>query len=143
MNPDGTVIGTAVITKQGSGIKILLNVATMPEGVHGIHIHAVGKCEGPAFASAGGHLNPDMKMHGKDNPMGPHAGDMENITIGGGGVGRTTLTDDKVTVDGTGPNSLFHPGGTAIVIHAMPDDYKTDPAGNSGARIACGVIEKN
>lgn len=138
MNGQGKQIGTAVITASGTGIAIALKVSELPPGVHGIHIHTVGKCEGPSFASAGGHLNPGMKMHGKDNPMGPHAGDLLNFMVDGSGMANTTLNDDRVSL--FGPNSLFHEGGTSLVIHAMPDDYMTDPAGNSGARIACGVI---
>jgi Cu-Zn family superoxide dismutase len=139
MNAQGLQIGTATITSAGRGVAIALKLTGLPPGVHGIHIHSVGKCEVPAFASAGGHLNPDMKMHGKDNPMGPHAGDLPNFTVDANGMSDSTVTDDHVTL-ADGPNSLFHQGGTALVIHAMPDDYKSDPAGNSGARIACGVI---
>ena len=93
----------------------------------------------PAFTSAGGHLNPTSKKHGKDNPEGPHAGDLLNIQVQASGDGKASLLDPNVTL-GEGPNSLFHEGGTSIVIHEKTDDYKTDPAGNSGARIACGVI---
>lgn len=139
VNAMGMQIGTATISAAKTGVRIRLNVSNLPPGVHGIHIHTVGQCQGPAFASAGGHLNPDMKMHGKDNPAGPHAGDLLNFTVGASGKAKATLTDTMVTL-GNGPNGLFHPGGTALVIHAMPDDYKTDPAGNSGARIACGII---
>lgn len=141
VNTKGDKIGTATLTETKGGVRIVVNVSQLDPGVHGIHIHAVGKCEGPAFASAGGHFNPEMKMHGKDNPAGPHAGDLLNFTVGKDGKAKATLIADKVTL-GDGANSLFHPGGTALVIHAGPDDYKTDPAGNSGARIACGVIEK-
>ena len=126
---------------KGGGVRIVVTVTSLPPGDHGIHIHTVGKCEGPMFTTAGGHLNPDMKMHGKDNPMGPHAGDLLNITVDAKGKAKATLVASGVTF-GPGPNSLFHDGGTALVIHAAADDYKTDPAGNSGARIACGVIEQ-
>ncbi len=117
----------------------MLDVRQWPPGTHGIHIHTVGKCAGPDFATAGGHLNPGPKMHGKDNPMGPHAGDLLNFDVDADGKSHATLMADHVTLT-DGPASLFHTGGTALVIHAMPDDYKTDPSGNSGARIACGVI---
>ena len=123
------------------GVKIEVNVSQLPPGKHGIHIHAVGKCEGPAFTTAGGHLNPDTKKHGKDNPEGPHAGDLLMIDVKADGTAKATLLDTMVTL-ADGPNSLFHDGGTSIVIHEKEDDYKTDPAGNSGARIACGVIQK-
>ena len=141
VNGMGMPVGTASLSATKTGVKIKLNVSNLPPGVHGIHIHAVGKCEGPVFTTAGGHLNPDMKMHGKDNPMGPHAGDLLNFTVDAKGKSKATLTADHVTM-GDGANSLFHTGGTALVIHQGPDDYKTDPAGNSGNRIACGVIEK-
>jgi Cu-Zn family superoxide dismutase len=135
----GKKVGVAALTATKGGVRIVVTVDGLMPGMHGIHIHTVGKCEGPAFASAGGHLNPDMKMHGKDNPMGPHAGDLLNITVDAKGHAKATLVASGVTL-GPGANSLFHDGGTALVIHATADDYKTDPAGNSGARIACGVI---
>ena len=140
MDAQGNRIGVAAFTATKTGVTIELNVTELPPGMHGVHIHAVGKCDGPAFTTAGGHFNPDMKMHGKDNPMGPHDGDLLNFDVAENGTADVKVTAEHVTL-GDGPNSLFHPGGTSIVIHAGPDDYKTDPAGNSGARIACGVIE--
>ena len=141
VNAQGTKIGTAKIVPAKKGVKIEVNVSQLPPGKHGIHIHAVGKCEGPAFTTAGGHLNPDTKKHGKDNPEGPHAGDLLMINAKADGTAKATLLDTMVTL-GDGPNSLFHEGGAAIVIHEKEDDYKTDPTGNSGARIGCGVIQK-
>jgi Cu-Zn family superoxide dismutase len=138
-NAQGQKIGTATISQADGGIRIDVQVSQLPPGTHGIHIHTVGKCEGPAFTSAGGHLNPTSKKHGKDNPEGPHAGDLLNIQVQASGDGKASLLDPNVTL-GDGANSLFHEGGTSIVIHEKTDDYKTDPAGNSGARIACGVI---
>lgn len=141
VNAQGQNIGTAKIVPAKKGVKIEVSVSQLSPGKHGIHVHAVGKCEGPAFTTAGGHLNPDTKKHGKDNPEGPHAGDLLMIDVKADGTAKATLLDTMVTL-GDGPNSLFHDGGTSIVIHEKEDDYKTDPAGNSGARIACGIIQK-
>jgi Cu-Zn family superoxide dismutase len=137
----GNSVGTAEFSAAPKGVSISLNLMNLPPGPHGIHIHAVAKCEGPAFTTAGGHLNPDMKHHGLDNPDGPHAGDMPNITVGADGKLMTKIVAPGVTM-GDGPNSIFAGGGTALVIHAMVDDQKSDPAGMAGARIACGVITK-
>ena len=137
----GKKIGTAAFRASDNGVRIDVNFSGLPPGTHGIHIHNVGKCEGPAFTSAGPHLNPSSKKHGKDNPEGPHAGDLLNLQVNADGVGKASFLDQNVTL-GEGQNSLFHEGGTSLVIHANADDYKTDPAGDSGARITCGVIEK-
>ncbi len=141
VNAQGEKIGTAAFSQTEAGVAIKVDVSNLPPGTHGIHIHAVGKCEGPDFKSAGGHLNPDMKKHGTENPEGPHAGDMPNLEVGSDGQAHTTILAKGVTL-GSGPNSLFHDGGTSIVIHEKADDYKTDPSGNSGNRIACGVVQK-
>jgi Cu-Zn family superoxide dismutase len=137
----GASVGTAEFSPAPKGVSITLNLKNLAPGVHGIHIHAVAKCEGPAFTTAGGHLNPDMKHHGLDNPDGPHAGDMPNITVAADGTVKAKVVAPGVTM-GDGANSIFANGGTAIVIHAMSDDQKSDPAGNAGARVACGVIAK-
>ena len=140
VNAQGQKVGTATIHPSGSGVRIDVEVSQLPPGTHGIHIHTVGKCEGPAFTSAGAHFNPTSKKHGRDNPEGPHGGDLLNIEVGADGTGKASLLDPNATL-GQGPNSLFHEGGTAPLIHEKADDYKTDPSGNSGARIACGVIQ--
>jgi Cu-Zn family superoxide dismutase len=116
-------------------------VNNLPPGKHGFHIHAVGKCDPPDFQSAGGHFNPFGKKHGLKNPEGPHAGDLPNLEVGPDGKGKLETTVGGLTLGKEGLATLFGSNGTAVVIHAGPDDEKTDPAGNSGARIACGVIK--
>jgi Cu-Zn family superoxide dismutase len=140
-NLQGLVMGQATLTTTETGaVKIQVEVSGFDPvaGDHGIHIHAVGKCEAP-FASAGGHFNPAGAKHGTQNPDGPHTGDLPNIQFYGNGSAIYQTTTDRVTL-GAGPTSLFDADGSALVIHAGPDDYKTDPAGNSGDRIACGAI---
>ncbi len=137
----GKKVGTAELTQTPDGVKIAIAVSGLTRGQHAFHIHTVAKCERPDFKSAGAHFNPYNKKHGLKNPDGPHAGDMENIQVDSNGTGKAEVVNKQVTL-AEGPNSLFHEGGTAIVIHASPDDNITDPAGNAGARIACGVITK-
>jgi Cu-Zn family superoxide dismutase len=138
---DGKQVGYAVLIQTSDGVRFALTGYRLPQGVHAVHIHEVGKCDPPDFMTAGGHFNPTGKQHGRLNPAGPHAGDLPNMEVKATGEGGFEITTKAVTL-GSGRTSLFGPSGTSLVVHAGPDDEKTDPAGNSGARIACGVITK-
>jgi superoxide dismutase, Cu-Zn family len=125
-------------------VHVEIQYTGMPPGPHGIHFHAVGQCDGGGatpFSTAGAHYNPLGRQHGLDNVAGPHAGDAPNFTVGEGGSGRASFTTDRVSLT-DGSTSLFDDDGSAIVIHAAADDQKSQPAGNSGGRIACGVVKR-
>jgi Cu-Zn family superoxide dismutase len=141
VGPDGTPVGWAMFTEDAAGrLHVNVQVDGMTPGRHGIHLHAVGSCVGPAFTSAGGHHNPLGVAHGLDTEAGGHAGDLPNLEVNVVGRGRLQATSDRATLT-PGPTSLVDADGAAIVIHAAEDDQVTNPTGNSGARVACGVIE--
>ena len=137
----GKEIGLATFSATPSGTLLDLNLIAAQPGVHAIHVHAVGKCEPPDFKSAGPHFNPDQTRHGIMSPEGPHAGDLPNIHVPADGKLEVEFLNPVVTL--SQESALLDADGSSIVIHAGPDDYKTDPAGNSGDRIACGVIAKS
>ncbi len=140
---DGKDAGTVTLKQTKAGVEVKIALHDLPPGQHAIHIHQNAKCDPPDFKTAGGHFNPAGKKHGYGSPEGHHNGDMaQNLTANAGGKVSMTLMNKDVSLDPSAPNSVFANGGTAIVIHEKADDMLTDPTGNAGARIACGVIVK-
>ncbi|MCX7284199.1 MAG: superoxide dismutase family protein [Novosphingobium sp.] len=137
-DPTGKTVGSAEIVRTAAGMTLNAKVSGISPGVHGIHLHQTGKCEAPGFTTAGGHLNPTAHQHGTMNPAGPHLGDLPNIEVGADGNGTISVPIAGQASDITA--AIVDSDGTAVVVHAGPDDYKTDPSGNSGGRIACGVL---
>jgi Cu-Zn family superoxide dismutase len=135
INALGAPIGAVRAWQTAGGVSFHIEAAGLPHGVHGLHVHAVGRCDPPEFTTSGGHWNPADKKHGMNNPAGPHAGDLPNVEVAANGVLSATVTLPGATMAG-----LLDADGSALVLHAAADDYKTDPSGNSGARIACAVI---
>ncbi|MCM3718202.1 superoxide dismutase family protein [Fictibacillus phosphorivorans] len=142
VNTKGKKAGEATLTETAEGVTIEVNATGLKPGEHGIHFHEKAICTPPDFKSTGSHFNPTSKQHGFLNPKGPHVGDILNITANKSGVVQEEILSTMVSLSGKKSNSLFSNGGTALVIHAGADDYKTDPAGNSGDRVLCGEIKK-
>ena len=136
---DGKTVGTATLMQAAAGVQVVVTAEGLTPGAHGFHVHAVGTCTPPDFTSAGGHFNPDGKQHGLQNPAGAHVGDMPNLVANAAGKASVTGVAQRATL-AAGATSLFDADGSAVVIHASPDDDKTDPTGNSGGRVACGVV---
>jgi Cu-Zn family superoxide dismutase len=135
---DGSWAGVATISQRRDGVFLSISAQAPAAGTYGMHLHAVGKCQAPDFASAGPHWNPDMKQHGHDNPMGAHDGDLPNVNAGADL--KITLEYKLADIKLSGVTGLLDADGGALVIHEKADDYKTDPSGNSGKRIICGVF---
>jgi superoxide dismutase, Cu-Zn family len=134
----GVRVGEASLQDTPEGVKVSATFSELPAGDHAFHVHAIGRCE-PPFESAGGHFNPTNRQHGRDNPQGAHAGDMPNLQVPERKTAQIEIVLKDVTLE-TGPNRLLDADGASLVVHERADDYVTDPAGNAGARIACGVI---
>ena len=134
----GAVAGRATAREVTGGLRVTIDATGLAPGTHGAHIHTIGMCDAPAFMAAGGHWNPTGASHGSMNPAGPHEGDLPNLVIGADGRGTVGITVPGATLDG-----LLDADGSALVVHAAADDLMTDPSGNSGARIACGVFKAN
>jgi Cu-Zn family superoxide dismutase len=139
-NAAGDRVGLATLTDSAGTVRLGVSASQLSPGPHGLHFHAQGTCTPPDFTSAGSHLNPDGRKHGRLNPEGPHLGDLPNLIAGSDGSADTSFTVAH-DLAGSGARSLLQPGGTALVIHAKADDERTDPSGNSGDRVACAVIE--
>ncbi len=137
---EGERVGTAEFVEGPDGVEITVQVQGLPPGEKGIHIHETGDISSSDFESAGDHFNPTDAQHGLDNPEGPHAGDLENIVVGEDGSATYSTVNERITLSG-GERSVFDEDGSAIVIHSEADDQQTDPSGESGDRIAAGVIE--
>jgi superoxide dismutase, Cu-Zn family len=137
-DPQGRLLANATVTEAG-GVRVRVEAAGLVAGTYAVHVHQTGLCEPPAFESAGPHWNPTARQHGRLNPQGPHLGDLPNLTVGSDRAGTIEFGIAGASLD-RGDRRLLDRDGAALVVHAGPDDYRTDPSGNSGARLACGVI---
>ena len=145
LTADGNSLGEVELLQMAEGVQIIASVKGLPAGSYAMHLHAIGRCAAPDFASAGPHFNPAGKSHGRDNPMGAHAGDLPNLEVNDKGVGAMNLMLPGLRLTGGGVPAgapLLDDDGAAVVLHARPDDYRTDPAGNAGSRIACGEVKR-
>lgn len=141
LNAQGRKVGIATLSETAAGVHIKVKLWSLPPGPHAMHVHNVGECHGPDFKSSGAHFNPFGTKHGRKNPQGPHAGDLPNFEVKADGTAEVEVTATLVTLK-EGKNSLFQPGGTCLMVHEKPDDEITDPTGDAGERIACGIIRK-
>ncbi len=142
VNSAGQSVGSVRAWQTAGGVTFRIDATGLPHGVHGIHVHTVGRCDGPDFASAGPHWNPASRQHGTANPAGPHAGDLRNLIVAANGTMGETVTLSGANLLGPGAAGVvLDADGAALVLHAAADDYATDPSGNSGARIACALLQ--
>jgi superoxide dismutase, Cu-Zn family len=139
---DGRSRARANVEQAGDSLRVRVEATGLAPGAYGVHIHAVGRCDAPDFTTAGPHWNPTGAKHGKDNPQGMHKGDLPNLLVGSDGRGSFEYSVTNAAIGGRGPNVLFDGDGASVVVHASADDFRTDPSGNSGGRIACGVLDQ-
>ncbi len=138
---DGSVVGVAVLAETPRGVLLRAKLSNLPPGAHAFHIHETGTCE-PPFQSAGGHFNPHDRQHGFRNPLGHHLGDLPNLEIPASGSHQVEYLVAGTTLDGASASTLRDADGSALIVHRGPDDYESDPAGNAGQRIACGIVAR-
>lgn len=139
LSASGNRVAWAAASQAVGSVRIMIEAGGLPPGVYGVHIHAIGRCDPPDFTSAGPHWNPGNQQHGRNNPQGMHVGDLPNLMVGANGQGTLEIGLAGAALSGRGP-ALLDQDGAAIIIHERADDYRTDPSGNSGARIACGIL---
>jgi Cu-Zn family superoxide dismutase len=139
-DPTGRTLARATAEETSGGVRIRVEAAGLVQGAYGVHVHTTGRCDPPDFTSAGPHWNPTGRQHGTENPAGTHKGDLPNLLVGTDGSGSIEFTIPDVSIAGRGPDAMLDADGAAVVVHQGADDYRTDPSGNSGARIGCGVL---